>query len=447
MLRDYQLETYQSAQNEFAQGKRRVLVVAPCGSGKSYLFAEMTKSASKFGEVLILCHRIDLIQQHIELFKQLKIDTQNVRIESVFTEVNHLGEHKKPRLIILDEAHLSRANSWVKIIDYYDTFVIGFTATPCRLDGKPLGDIYDSLIDSVSVDWLIKNKMLADFDYFAPMTIDTDKINSRAGDYVTVELEQLMCDRKIYGDIIKNYRKYADNKKTIIYCVNIKHANETAKLFRDNGYSAASIDSTLDKSYRAETMQKFRNGEIKILCNCGIISEGISIDDCAVTMLLRPTQSLALYIQQSSRCLRYMPNKRATIIDCVGNYARHGLPNMQHEWNLSERIEPKRIYDDAGNYYIRICQNCFRPFKTARFCPNCGAEYITTEKEIKKANEIELEKITAAKLIEIEQQKKELRREVGRCRTLSELIRLGNERGYKNAYYWAEMILKGRNKK
>ncbi len=447
MLRPYQQKTYELIRNEFARGKRRILVVAPCGSGKSYLFGEIAKNASKFGEVLILCHRIDLIQQHIELFKTLQIDTANIRIESVFTEVNHLTEHNKPHLIILDEAHLSRANSWIKVIDHYDTNVIGFTATPCRLDGKPLGDIYDSLIESVSVKWLTENKMLAPFDYFAPMTVNTDSLNSRAGDYVTVELEQLMCDNKIYGNIIENYRKYADNKKAIVYCVNIKHANEIAELFRKNGYNSASIDSTLDKSYRSNVMRDFRNNKITVLCNCGIISEGISIDDCFVTMLLRPTQSLALYIQQSSRCLRFLPNKRATIIDCVGNYARHGLPNMQHEWNLSERIEPKRIYDDAGNYYIRICQNCFRPFKTAAKCPNCGTEYITTAKEIEKAEEIELERITAERAKEIEIEKKRLRREVGCCRTLTELIRLGMERGYKNPYYWAEMILKGRNRR
>ena len=317
-LRDYQHTLYKQVYNQFLCGKKRVLVVAPCGAGKSFLFAAMAESATKRGNtVLILCHRHELIEQHKQLFADLGISTDNIRIESIFTEVNHLGEHGTPNLIIVDEAHLSKANSWQKTLEYYNTFVVGFSGTPTRLDNKPLGDIYEVMVESVSVKWLIEHHYLAPYDYIAPMSVDTDNLTVNCGDYSIVDLDRLMCDRVIYGNVIENYKKFADNEKTIVYCTSIKHAREVAQSFRNAGYSAESIDSSIESKRRDRVMDDFRNGKITILCNCGIISEGISITDCAVCILLRPTQSLALHTQQSMRCMRYAPNKVAKIIDCV----------------------------------------------------------------------------------------------------------------------------------
>lgn len=446
-LRNYQKKIYVDVYNQFRSGKKRVLVVAPCGAGKSYLFAAMAESAIKRGNtVLILCHRHELIEQHKQLFADLSIPTDNIRIESIFTEVNHLGEHGTPNLIIVDEAHLSKANSWQKTLEYYNTFVVGFSGTPTRLDNKPLGDIYDVMVESVSVKWLIENHYLAPYDYIAPMTVETDNISVNCGDYSIVELDKLMMDRVIYGDVIANYRKYAENEKTIVYCTSIKHAREVAETFRQAGYTAESIDSSVESKRRDKVMQDFRNGKIKVLCNCGIISEGISITDCAVCILLRPTQSLALHTQQSMRCMRYAPNKVAKIIDCVGNYVRHGLPDTKHDWSLTEMPKKRKVMDEQCNFTIRVCQACFRPFKTAPVCPWCGAKYELAPKEIKAREEVELARITAEKMAEIEQQKKQARMEQGMCKTFEELRDLFVSRGSKwgAACYRARMIMESR---
>jgi len=142
MLRDYQQELFNKTAEALKQGFRRPLVVAPCGAGKSYLFAEMVRRTR--GEALVLTHRQELKQQHEALLDSLGIT--NARVAMILTEASRLGQYEKPALIITDEAHLSRSNSWMKVLDYYDTYTVGFTATPVRLDGKPLGDIYDARV-------------------------------------------------------------------------------------------------------------------------------------------------------------------------------------------------------------------------------------------------------------------------------------------------------------
>ena len=443
LLRDYQQSLFLKTKNHFRVGKTRVLVVAPCGSGKSYIFANMVQYGSEKGEVLILIHRNELKQQHLNLFKTLNINTENIRIESVFTEVNHLSEHTKPVLIILDEAHLSRAKTWETVINHYNTYIVGFTATPIRLDNKPLGDIYDSMASGIEIDELIEKKCLAPFEYFAPISVNTEQLKTQCGDYSVVDLEKLMCDSVIYGDVIKSYQKIADNEQAIVYCVNKKHARETAEKFKNAGYKAAWIDSDNTNLERSKIIRDFKNGEITVLCNCGIISEGVSIDICSVCILLRPTQSLALYIQQATRCMRYLPNKTAKIIDCVGNYTRHGLPNEKHEWSLITPVKKQKKFNDKGEFNIRVCQNCFRSFLTAPMCPFCGEKYEKTERELKEMETVEISRITAVELEELERQKKVKRMEVGMCKSRADLIKIARERGYDMKWVWIQQKIKG----
>ena len=442
-LRDYQLNLYNKTQNSFKNGNKRVLVVAPAGAGKSYIFAKMCETASKKGEVLILIHRLELKKQHIELFDKLNINTDNIRIESVFTEVNNLDKHTKPVLIVLDEAHLSKAKSWEKVVKYYDTFTVGFTASPIRLDNKPLGDIFNDMVEEVDVKYLIKNKRLAPYEYYAPMTINTDNLKTSMGDYNLIDLETLMRDNTIYSDVIDSYKDLADNEQCIVYCVNIKHSQETAEKFRNAGYSAECLDSSMNKKDRDRIMNDFRNNKITILCNCGIISEGISIDNVSVCMLLRATQSTALHIQQSMRCMRYQENKIAKIIDCVGNYTRHGLPDTDREWSLDIAPKKVRVINDFGDYTIRVCQNCFRTFKTAPVCPYCKIEYKLKPREIQEKENIRLAKITAEEMQKLELEKKHKRMEVGRAKTREDLIKIAQFRGYDKKWVWIQCKLKG----
>lgn len=441
-LREYQQDLYSKTVDAFRQGNKRVLVTVGCGAGKSYIFAKMAEQTK--GSVLVLTHRQELKEQTGRLFADNGIDA---RVEMILTEANRLGQYERPSLIITDEAHLSRSNSWMKVLDYYDTHTVGFTATPVRLDGKPLGDIYSSLVTGVSVKWLIDNHMLAPYEYYAPTVVETDGMRVQAGDYVIKDLEQLMSDRAIYSDVLKSWERLAKGQKTIAYCVSVKHAEETATMFRNAGYTAVEIDGATPPKKRAQIMDDFRNGKIMVLCNVGIISEGVSIDDVTCCLLLRPTESHALYWQQGMRAMRYQPGKIATIIDCVGNYTRNPLFDADVEWSLTQSLRKKPRISEEGDFLIRTCPKCFKVFKTAPICPYCGEEYPLHPREIKAHQDIELSRITAQEAEEAERKRKHARMEQGKAKTFPELLAIGRERGYKNPAAWAQMVLRGRTSK
>lgn len=442
MLRDYQRELYIKTVESFQSGHKRPLVVAPCGAGKSYLFAEMIRRTG--GEVLVLTHRRELKQQHETLLADLGIT--NARVAMILTEANRLGSYEKPALIVTDEAHLSRSNSWMKALEYYQTYVVGFTATPIRLDGKPLGDVYDDLIEGVDARWLIDHERLSPYEYYAPTLVETDCLRTVAGDYVTSDLEKLMNERAIYGDVVSTYKRLAPGERAICYCVSVRHAAETARAFCEAGFSAEAISAQTPPRERERIMGDFRTGKITILCNVGIISEGVSIDAVTTCMLLRPTESVALGIQQMMRCMRYLPGKRAKIIDFVGNYTRIGLPDEPRQWSLGEPLKRRPRLDGEGNFYIRSCPECYLTFQTAPVCPYCGAMYPLHPRELKAHEEIELAKITAEEVERVAAQKKRLRMEVGRAQSFEELVKLGKSRGYKNPAFWAAQVLRGRKR-
>ena len=442
LLRDYQIDLLQMTVDAFKKGFHRPLIVAPCGAGKSYLFASMVQRTK--GEVLVLTHRQELKQQHERLLNDLGIT--NARVSMILTEANRLGRYSKPSLIIADEAHLSRSNSWVKVIEYYDTYTIGLSATPCRLDGKPLGDIYDCLIEGVDAKWLIENKRLAPYEYYAPTLVDTSNLRVVCGDYVISELEQLMNERAIYGDVIEHYRKFAEGERAIAYCVSVGHARTTAEAFNNAGIRSAFLSANTPTRERQQIMDDFRNGLITVLCNVGIIAEGISIDEVSCCMLLRPTESVALGVQQMMRCMRYKPGKTAKIIDFSSNFLRVGLPDEKREWGLDKPLKRKKELDENGNLYIRCCPECFLTFVTAPSCPYCGAAYPLTPREIKAREEIELKRITLEEAERVEKVKKAARVEQGRAQSFEELVKLGRARGYKNPAFWASKVLRGRKK-
>ena len=441
-LRDYQLDLFQKTQSAFLQGHRRPLVVAPCGAGKSYLFAEMVRKTK--GEALVLTHRQELKQQHEALFRNLGIE--NGRVAMVLTEANRLGQYETPSLIIADEAHLSRSNSWMRIIEYYNTWTVGLTATPVRLDGKPLGDVFDAMVEGVDVKWLIENKNLAPYEYYAPTVVETDGLRTVAGDYVTSDLEKLMNERAIYGNVIEAYRRFAPGERAICYCVSVEHARATADTFNSAGISAQFLSAGTPEKQRRQIMDGFRSGEFLVLCNVGIISEGVSIDEVTCCMLLRPTESVALGIQQMMRCMRYLPGKTARIIDFVGNYTRIGLPDDDRKWSLGEPLKRKPRLDGNGDFYIRTCPECYMTFKTAPICPFCGFEYPLHPREIKAREDIELKRITAEEMARVEAEKKKARAEQGRAQTFEELVAIGKKKGYKNPAYWASQVMRGRRR-
>ena len=434
-LRDYQADLYSKAVKEFSSGKHRVLITAPCGAGKSYLFLKMCESAiSNNKKVLILVHRKELAEQHKDLLAEHNIDIPSIRIALFFSEINRLGQYDNPDLIICDESH------WIpktlrKVLDYYNCWVIGLTATPCRLTGASMGDVYESLITGISVKELIAKKCLAPYEYYSVPVADTTELPIQHGEYVMSSAEQLLMKTAIYGDVIKSYQRFADGARTIVYATSIKHSKSVAKAFCDAGYKAAHIDGSMSKAERQQIMSDFKAGKITIISNVMLIVEGISIPDCECCILLRPTVSTTVYIQSAMRCMRYKKGKTAKIIDCVMNYSKMGFPDDDREWSLDKKISHKKEFNEDGTLSIRQCEWCFRCFQGNK-CPYCGIEHIPKGRELRQIQEVELKKIEAIEREEQEKQKKLARMEVGQCRTIADLQRIAKERGYAQGWVW-----------
>lgn len=398
--------------------------------------ARMIKGAK--GNVLVLAHRHTLINQHKELLESLDVLTDKVRVESVFTEASRLGRYEKDSvsLIIIDEAHLSEAASYKKVCKYYNCRRVLFTATPARLDGKPL-TLADTLITGISANELIKLGAISEYDYYAPdLNLNTENIGIVAGEYNNGQLTEIMCNTAIYGDMLKYYNDLGEGRQAIAYCTSIKHSMQTADMFNKNGITAVSIDGSMNMRERNEKMDMFRKGKVQILCNCNLISEGVTIPNASVALLLRPTMSLPLFIQQACRVLTPVEGKKAVIIDYVNNVQRHGLPTDAHKWSLTQPITKSKEFNENGTLKIRQCENCFKCFKTAQKCPYCGYEYKVKGRELKAIKEVELKRIEAIEKEEKEQQKKAARMEVGQCRTIAELQKIAKERGYAQGWVW-----------
>ena len=435
-LRDYQESLLNDIRRALKQNKR-VLSCLPCGAGKTVLFAEMCDKHVKKAEnhyVWFLVHRKELVDQTISTFNKFEIDTSNVLIAMVQTVSRHIENYRKPSMIVFDEAHHSQANQWKKIIDAFPNVpIIGLTATPCRMDGKPLGDIYQSMVEGVSVEWLIKHNYLCEYDYYAPHTNITDaKFKPKGTDYDLEDVSNKLEKAKIYGDVLK----YIDfNRKTIIYCPSINFSKKLCESIP----GAVHFDGNTPEQQRKEIIEKFRNGSIRILSNVDLIGEGFDVPDCDCVMLLRPTKSTALYIQQTMRCLRPAIAKRAVIYDFVGNVFRHGLLTDKHEWSLTKTVKMRNQSSDK-EVLVRECKHCFKVYKgTSRICPYCNFDNGKTQKEIEVEKQEELKKIEKL-------ERKKQRVEVGRCRTLESLIALGYSRGYRNPEYWARTVYNSRRR-
>ena len=439
-LRPYQTELIDGVRDAYRHGYRAPCIVLPCGGGKSVIVAEMAKRTTENGkQVLFIVHRRELCDQIWNTFYRWGVDMHYCMVGMVQTICRRLDRIPPPALIITDENHHSLAASYRKIYEYFPhARRIGVTATPVRLDGSGLADVNDKLVIGVNAKWLIENHFLAPYDYYAPSLVDLTGVKISKGEYAVGDVEQLMIRKAVFGSVIEYYRKLADGKQAICYCTSVKHSQEMAKQFNDAGIDAAHLDGETPKPERERIVEAFREGRIDILCNVDLISEGFDVPDCECAILLRPTQSLTLYIQQSMRCMRYKPGKRAIIIDHVGNYARFGLPDQDREWTLEGKKRRGR-QDNDESLNVRQCPQCFCTFaslddsgKPVRICPQCGFEFPKKERQ-------EIEQEQDAEIVKIEGFTLDLQTPDD-CVSYNELLQYAKKRGYKPgwAYYQAK---------
>ncbi len=411
------------------QGYKSPCIVAPCGSGKTVIMADMaTKASNKHNRVLFLVHRKELKDQTLSTLRWWGADMNYVEVGMVQTIVRRLPKTIKPKLIITDENHHCLAKSYRKIYDYFpDARLVGFTATPVRLNGSGLGDVNDILIEGPTTQELIEWGNLAPFKYYAPEVIDTSKLKIKRGEYVAKDIDDMFRKKAIWGDVVKHYKKLSSGKQAICYCSGIAQSKKMAEEFNQAGIIAKHIDGETPKAERDEAIEDFRQGKIMILCNVDLISEGFDVPDCNTAILLRPTRSLGLFIQQSMRPMRYKPGKTAIIIDHVGNVGRFGTPDIEREWKLDPKKESNTTVLEENP--VKQCPDCFYTMeRKVTVCPECGYEF-GQEEEVEQI-ESELVEIGSFEGFTTNYKEPE------ECKNMQELYEVAKARGYKNGWVW-----------
>jgi superfamily II DNA or RNA helicase len=412
-LRPYQAQGLEDIRREYRSGAQRVVYVAPTGSGKTVLFSAVVQSAMQKGSrCLILAHRVELVEQTSNALASLDIKhgvvapgytatADAVQVASVGSMVRRLGRYDEFDLLVIDEAHHSNAKTWRVIIDSMPrTRVLGVTATPERADGAGLGDVFDTMVLGPTTAELIKAGYLSKYWAYAPSEPpDLSGVSMRAGDFAKEALSDMMTKSVIIGSAVEAYTDYCMGKRAIVFGVDCRHSEMLAERFRDRGFRASHVDASTPKQERKAMIKALSTGELQILTNCNLFSEGLDVPAVEAVLMVRPTQSLGMFLQQCGRALRVAPGKeRALILDLAGNLYRHGLPDADRQWSLDGKSRRQRERSDKPR--LRECESCgaINPPK-ALTCMACGESLKPTPAEIVE-QEIELQRIEDAKQFE-----------------------------------------------
>lgn len=429
-----------------------LLTRAPTGWGKSVWAAFLILKILAAGKsVIFAVHRRDLITQQAKTFDKVGIPYgyiaagyhhniyRKCNVASMATLRSRKEKHKADYLFV-DEAHLACAAGWIEVINYYKaqgTKIIGLSATPARLDGRPLGDVFDEMVEGPSVRWLIENGHLSKYRAFCPAGVDLSGVHSRNGDYVQSEIDEIMAGKAVLAGAVRHWKKYAAGKRTIAFTSSILRSEQLAAEFRANGVMAVALDGNTPEADRALAFKGFADRQIDVIVNCELFCAGFDLAaqvDADVTVeaviLYRPTQSLALHLQQVGRALRKKSDP-AVIIDLVGNIARLGLPDEEREWTLDGKATGKPNAKQEER--VRQCPSCFAAHDPAPTCPECGHVYVAAGRKI---SEVEGE------LVEVDQEavRRQRVQEQGRAKSLDELVQLATARGYKSPAKWAAHV-------
>lgn len=442
-LRDYQDAAITRANRALDRGARAVLLVMPTGAGKTVCFSHVAARAAARGQrVLLLAHRRELILQiskalglwglrHGLIMPEEDEKGYPVQVASIATLARRLYPGKyRFDLIVIDEAHHAVEGTGLgKILEAFpEARALGVTATPCRLDGRGLGreasGYFDALVEGPSVLELIEAGYLARPVVYAPpagRAFDLSGIKMTAGDYDQGELARAMDRAPLTGDAVAHYRRHCDRAPAVAFCVTVSHATHVARQFQDAGYQAAVLDGETPDDTRDRIIRDLGRGRLHVLASCNVVSEGTDVPNLQAAILLRPTASYALAMQQMGRAMRAHPGKtHATILDHAGNTRRHGLPTEPSLWTLENG--PRRR--DSGAPPARDCPEPVHPSDFAR-APSEPPQVCTGD----------LEAVDAVAVA------RERHLEVERASTLEALQAIGQARGYKPgwAYHaWRE---------
>lgn len=354
-LFDYQ-EDMKSRIEKALRLHQSVMAQMPTGTGKTYLLTAVIDSFVKANpniKVWIIAHRRELVSQIEETIKKfysysasendsLLVSVKAMSIQWISRHYDEIEE--EPGMIVIDEAHHALAKTYKEMWDRFPKAkFLGLTATPCRLNGKGFIDLFDVLVQSWSVPEFISKGRLATYDFVSIKSngvtqrlIDSLQKRGADGDYQNKEMDMLLNKRPSIERLYRSFEEYGKDRKGIVYAINISHAKKIMELYQEHGIKAVAIDSKTPAAERQADIEAFKKGDIQVLVNVDIFSEGFDCPDVEFVQLARPTLSLAKYLQMVGRGLRVAKGKKCcVIIDNVGLYRVFGLPSQIWDWKAT----------------------------------------------------------------------------------------------------------------
>jgi superfamily II DNA or RNA helicase len=394
-LRDYQTKVIEDFECTIETGTRRVILVAPTGAGKTVIAAAIIQKHAGRG-VLVLAHRREIIVQTSQKLyahgvahgviqagipPRLHERVQVASIQTLYARAIRGERMNLPPadLLIIDECHHAQAKTYKKIIEAYpDAILLGLTATPCRGDGRGLGGIFDAIVECPQVAELIEQGHLVKTKVYAPVQPDLKGVRVHAGDYVETQLADLMDQPKLIGDTVTHWHKYGERRKTVCFAVDVSHSLHIRDEFIKSGVRAEHIDGSTPKDERDAILARLASGEIELVTNCMVLTEGWDMPEVSCCILARPTKKMGLYRQMIGRVLRPAGGKTdAVILDHSGAVFRHGFAEDPVEWTLSpdRRAEsPKHTArcETGSKSRLLECSKCSAIRVAGEPCPHCG---------------------------------------------------------------------------
>ena len=353
------LYDYQEDMKERIEGElrlhRSVMAQMPTGTGKTYLLTAVIDSFvsnNPMEKVWIVAHRRELVSQIDETVRKFHSYSasntssllSSVKAMSIQWLMRHYDEiEEEPGMIVIDEAHHALAKTYKEMWERFPKAkFLGLTATPCRLNGKGFTDLFDILVQSWSVPEFISKGRLATYDFVSiksdgvtQQLIDSLQKRGADGDYQNKEMDMLLNKKPSIERLYQSLEEFGKDRKGIVYTINISHAQKITKLYQEHGVKAIAIDSKTPATERQQDIEAFKKGDIQVLVNVDIFSEGFDCPDVEFVQLARPTLSLAKYLQMVGRGLRVVKGKKnSVIIDNVGLYRVFGLPSQAWNWNV-----------------------------------------------------------------------------------------------------------------
>ena len=380
-LRDYQTRALTEIETRFSLGARRVLLVSPVGSGKTAMFVDYLRN---YRTTIVIVHRKELLDQASKRLDTLGVPhgiimsghpRYDPKIPVQVASIQTLVRRPKPEaeLVILDEAHHARAKSWEMVLgSYKDSRVLGVTATPWRIDGRGLGDVFETAVVAAEPMELVTAGWLAPVTGFGYDLPDLSDVKVSHGDYNEKQLGGVMSKPRIVGNIVEQWQQHAAGLSTVVFAVSLEHSRILQAQFQAAGASAEHVDGATPKAEREAILRRVATGQTRVLLNVGILTEGTDIPNLKCAVLARPTKSTGLYIQMVGRVRRPFNGVVARVHDHAGCLQAHLLPDSPRDYSLTTQTKRAPIEP------LRTCKKCLAIYdpQADSTCPACGHENV-----------------------------------------------------------------------